>query len=27
MKQSIVSVIKIEKEDSRIQRFLSWFTQ
>jgi len=27
MKQSIESVIKIEKEDSRTQRFLSWFTQ
>jgi len=25
--QSIKSVIKKEKEDSRTQRFLSWFTQ
>jgi len=25
--QTIKSVIKIEKEDSRTQRFLSWFTQ
>jgi len=27
MNNSIKSVIKKEKEDSRIQGFLSWFTQ
>jgi len=27
VKQLIESMVKIEKEDSRTQRFLSWFTQ
>jgi len=27
MNQTIKSVTKIEKEDSRTQRFLYWFTQ